>query len=334
MSRVDRAEDLPAALAEGRRVSEAAFGDGTVYLERLLEGCGHVEVQVFGDSAGRIAHLFERECSVQRRHQKIVEETPSPALDATLRAAMGRAAVRAAKTVGYVGAGTAEFLLDEDRRFYFLEMNTRLQSSTRSPRRPGVRPVRAQLDIARAPPASAGLVGWDARAAGHAIGCVSTPRIPASSRRARPPPRIPRAAGAPGSASTGRRARQRRGPRVRPLLAKLIVWAPDREAAIGARTRRALRVGRPRRGNEPSPVRGPRVGGLASAAGATEPRRRPGEGCGSAGRRLIAGGRGGRRLFGAGGQNDGRRRGRAGSVVGARAEKLEALMSLRGWRVG
>jgi 3-methylcrotonyl-CoA carboxylase alpha subunit len=89
MSRVDRPEDLPAALEEAKRLAEAAFADGTVYLERLLEGARHVEIQVFGDRFGGAAHLFERECSVQRRHQKIVEETPSPALDAALRAAMG-----------------------------------------------------------------------------------------------------------------------------------------------------------------------------------------------------------------------------------------------------
>ena len=96
-----------------RRVAEAAFGDGRVYLEKLLERPRHVEFQVFGDRQGNIVHLSERECSVQRRHQKIVEETPSAALDARLRGAMGRAAVEVARGVGYVGAGTVEFLLDE-----------------------------------------------------------------------------------------------------------------------------------------------------------------------------------------------------------------------------
>ncbi|HEY7863312.1 MAG TPA: biotin carboxylase N-terminal domain-containing protein, partial [Thermoanaerobaculia bacterium] len=126
MSRVDRAQDLPAALGEARRIAAAAFSDERVYLEAFLARPRHVEFQVFADTAGNTVHLFERECSVQRRHQKIVEETPSAALDADLRAAMGDAAVAAARAVSYVGAGTVEFLLDSGR-FYFLEMNTRLQ---------------------------------------------------------------------------------------------------------------------------------------------------------------------------------------------------------------
>jgi acetyl/propionyl-CoA carboxylase alpha subunit len=127
MSRVDRHEDLPAALDEGRRIAAAAFGEESVYLEKLLDRPRHIEFQVFGDRRGNIAHLFERECSVQRRHQKIVEETPSPALDSELRRSMSEAALEAARAVGYVGAGTIEFLLDSERRFYFLEANTRLQ---------------------------------------------------------------------------------------------------------------------------------------------------------------------------------------------------------------
>jgi acetyl/propionyl-CoA carboxylase alpha subunit len=127
MSRVDGEADLPGALDEARRIAASSFGDETVYLEKLLERPRHVEFQVFADGHGNTVHLFERECSVQRRHQKIVEETPSPALDPALRRAMGEAAVEAARAVGYVGAGTIEFLLDAERRFYFLEANTRLQ---------------------------------------------------------------------------------------------------------------------------------------------------------------------------------------------------------------
>jgi acetyl/propionyl-CoA carboxylase alpha subunit len=127
MARVDRAADLPGALDEARRIAASSFGDDTVYLEKLLPRARHVEFQVFADRHRNTVHLFERECSVQRRHQKIVEETPSAALDPELRRAMGEAAVEAARAVGYVGAGTIEFLLDAERRFYFLEANTRLQ---------------------------------------------------------------------------------------------------------------------------------------------------------------------------------------------------------------
>ncbi len=118
---------LEAAVEGARREAESAFGDGTVFLERLLEGPRHVEIQVFGDSAGNVVSLGERECSIQRRHQKVVEEAPSPAVDRELRGRMGAAAVAAAEAVDYVGAGTVEFLLGADGDFYFLEMNTRLQ---------------------------------------------------------------------------------------------------------------------------------------------------------------------------------------------------------------
>jgi len=119
--------ELTEAVSAARREAAAAFGDGTVFLERYVPDPRHVEVQILGDAHGNVVHLFERECSIQRRYQKIVEESPSPAVDGTLRAALTEAAVTAGRTVGYTGAGTVEFVLARDGSFYFLEMNTRLQ---------------------------------------------------------------------------------------------------------------------------------------------------------------------------------------------------------------
>ncbi len=119
--------ELDEAIRGARGEAESAFGDGRLMLERFLERPRHVEVQVFGDTHGNCVHLFERECSVQRRYQKIIEESPSPFIDAPTRAAMTDAAVRAARAVGYVNAGTIEFIVDADGDFYFMEMNTRLQ---------------------------------------------------------------------------------------------------------------------------------------------------------------------------------------------------------------
>jgi len=124
---VERSEDFAAALQSAQSEAGAAFGNGDVLLERYVVGGRHVEIQVLADGHGNVVHLGERECSLQRRHQKIVEEAPSPAVDADLRARMGSAAVAAAQTVGYAGAGTVEFLLEDDGSFWFLEMNTRLQ---------------------------------------------------------------------------------------------------------------------------------------------------------------------------------------------------------------
>ena len=118
---------LPAALAAARREAQRAFGDDTLLLERYFDAPRHVELQIFGDTHGRVIHLFERECSIQRRFQKVIEEAPSVAVDAALRARMGAAAVAAGKAIGYTGAGTVEFILDRDGQFYFLEVNTRLQ---------------------------------------------------------------------------------------------------------------------------------------------------------------------------------------------------------------
>lgn len=152
MRTVRDVSELDDAIGAARRESLKAFGDGTLYVERLVERPRHVEFQVIADSHGNVVHLFERECSVQRRHQKVIEETPSPALTPTLRARMGEAAVAAARAVGYENAGTIEFLLEgdgEDARFYFLEMNTRLQvEHPITEEVVGVDLVRAQLAVA------------------------------------------------------------------------------------------------------------------------------------------------------------------------------------------
>jgi acetyl-CoA carboxylase biotin carboxylase subunit len=129
MREVSNLDEMPALLHSARREAEASFGDGNVYLEKLIEGARHIEIQLLADNFGNVIYLGERECSLQRRHQKLVEETPSPFVsdDDSLRQRMGEVAVRAAKAVGYVNAGTIEFLVDKEKHFFFLEMNTRLQ---------------------------------------------------------------------------------------------------------------------------------------------------------------------------------------------------------------
>jgi acetyl/propionyl-CoA carboxylase alpha subunit len=241
MSRVDRAEDLRAALEEARRIAAMAFGDDTVYLEKLLERPRHVEFQVFADRHGNTVHLFERECSVQRRHQKIVEETPSPALDPDLRRTMGEAAVEAARAVGYVGAGTIEFLLDAGRRFYFLEANTRLQvEHPITEVTLGLDLVRWQIEVAQGIALPEEWRSGALRPRGHAIEMRVYAEDPVSF--------LPRT-------GTVLDYVEPTGPGVRldsgialgsvvsveydPLLAKLVVSGEDRPAAI-ARARRAL----------------------------------------------------------------------------------------------
>ena len=127
MRLVQQASDLPAALASARSEARTAFGSAELILERAVTTPRHVEIQLLADSHGHVLHLGERDCSVQRRHQKVIEEAPSPAVDAALRQRMGEAAVHSARTLGYIGAGTMEFLLDAEGHFYFMEMNTRLQ---------------------------------------------------------------------------------------------------------------------------------------------------------------------------------------------------------------
>ncbi|MDD5429075.1 MAG: acetyl-CoA carboxylase biotin carboxylase subunit [Candidatus Omnitrophica bacterium] len=118
---------LVGALMTAQREAEAAFGNPNVYIEKYIEKPRHIEIQILGDKHGHIIHLGERDCTIQRRHQKLIEETPSPVLDSKLRKKMGEAAIKCAKSIGYINAGTIEFLLDEDKSFYFMEMNTRIQ---------------------------------------------------------------------------------------------------------------------------------------------------------------------------------------------------------------
>ncbi|MDY6903657.1 MAG: acetyl-CoA carboxylase biotin carboxylase subunit [Thermodesulfobacteriota bacterium] len=152
------------------REAKAAFGDGAIYMEKFFETARHVEVQVLADAHGHIVHVLERECSIQRRHQKIIEESPSPAVSDDLRARMGEAAVAAAQASNYVNAGTVEFLLAPDLSFYFLEVNTRLQvEHPVTEMITGLDLVRCQIDIATGKPL--GLTQSDIKGRGHAIEC-------------------------------------------------------------------------------------------------------------------------------------------------------------------
>lgn len=152
MREVRSIEEMPALIQAARREAEASFGDGNVYLEKLVEGARHIELQILADQFDHVIYLGERECSLQRRHQKLLEEAPSPFVgdDEDLRRRMGEVAVKAAKAVGYVNAGTIEFLVDKDKNFFFLEMNTRLQvEHPVTEMVTGIDIVKEQLRIAR-----------------------------------------------------------------------------------------------------------------------------------------------------------------------------------------
>ncbi len=156
------------ALAAARREAEKAFGDGTLLLEKFVEQARHVEIQLFGDSHGNLVHLFERDCSLQRRHQKIVEESPSPAVTPELREKMGAAAVRIGRAIGYVNAGTVEFILAPDGEFYFIEVNTRLQvEHPVTEMITGLDLVKLQIEVAEGKPLP--FTQAEVRTSGHAI---------------------------------------------------------------------------------------------------------------------------------------------------------------------
>ncbi len=240
MRRANSAAELNAALDAAAREARAAFGDDRLFLERCIERPRHVEIQVFGDGHGGLVHLFERDCSVQRRYQKVIEETPSPASSPDLRAAMADAALRVSRALRYVNAGTVEFLVDEGGRFYFLEINTRLQvEHPVTEMTLGCDLVRAQVLVAAGQPLP--FAQEDLLPRGHAIEFRICAEDPAADfrpctgvvRRFRPPlgPGIRVDAGiVEGTAVT---------PHYDALLAKVIVRGPDRPTAL-ARARRAL----------------------------------------------------------------------------------------------
>ena len=240
-----RDEDaLIAAIAQARREAVAAFGDGTLYVERLIEQPRHVEIQVLADHHGQAVHLFERECSIQRRHQKVIEESPSPAVSPALRQRMGEAAVAVARAAGYRNAGTVEFLLEgagESARFYFLEMNTRLQvEHPVTEQVTGIDLVRAQIAIA-----AGEALAWrqsDLSQRGHAIELRVYAEDPARQDLPQAGPLLLyREPSMPGiRIDAGVTEGSEVGVHYDPLLAKLIAYGETREAAR-ARALEALR---------------------------------------------------------------------------------------------
>ena len=226
---------LADALAAARREASASFGNDTLYVERLIEQPRHVEIQVFADSHGNTVHIFERECSAQRRHQKVIEESPCLALSPAVRQRMGVAAIAAAKAVGYVNAGTCEFLLEGDgdsANFYFLEMNTRLQvEHPVTECVAGIDLVHAQLRVASGEPLPFTQAGLSQR--GHAIECRIYAEDPAQGFIPQAGPlllyREPQGPGI--RVDSGVRTGTEVSVHYDPLLAKLIVYAPTRDAA-------------------------------------------------------------------------------------------------------
>ena len=232
---------MASAWERARSEAKKFFGDDTVYLEKAIIRPRHVEIQVLGDREGNLVHVFERDCSIQRRNQKVVEETPSPAASRELVARMGAIAVQGAKAVGYFSAGTFEFLLAEDGSFYFLEMNTRLQVE-----HPVTELVRGSISCAR----------WCAsRRARRSASRRATSRRAAPPSSAASTPRTRRAASCRRRASS-RASSRPSGPGVRddggaypgctissfydPLISKLSVWAPDARARRRAHAPRAV----------------------------------------------------------------------------------------------
>lgn len=240
MRLVEEQESLSRALEIARSEGEAAFGDARVYMEKYIQCPRHVEIQVLADNHGNVVHLGERDCSVQRRHQKLLEEAPCPVLTPDLRARMGEAAVRAAKAVNYSGVGTVEFLLDKEGKFYFMEMNTRIQvEHPVTEMITGIDLVKAQLQAAAGEQLA--ITQEDIELRGWAIECRINAEDP--QRGFRPAPGLIQEWQGPGGPWVRVDGVARSGWQVPPhydsMIAKIIVWGQDREEAI-ARMKRAL----------------------------------------------------------------------------------------------
>lgn len=240
MREVENIEEMPDLIRSARREAESSFGNGNVYLEKLLKGARHIEIQILADTHGNVIHLGERECSLQRRHQKLLEEAPSSFVDEELRRKMGEVAIKVARAVNYVNAGTIEFLVDKDKNYYFLEMNTRIQvEHPITEAVTGVDIVAEQIRIARG--RQLRYKQEDIKFNGHAIECrinaedpyndflPSTGRITHSLLPTGPGIRVDTGV-YPGFEIT---------PYYDPMIAKLIVWGETRAQAI-LRMRRAL----------------------------------------------------------------------------------------------
>lgn len=235
------ARDFTSSFLAAQREAASAFGDGRVYVEKYLSEPRHIEFQVLADAHGSVVHLFERECSIQRRHQKVVEEAPSAVLDETLRNRMGDAAVRATAACGYVGAGTVEFLLDADHNFYFMEMNTRLQvEHPVTEWITGIDLVAEQIRIAQGE-----VLGYsqdDVTRRGHAVECRIYAEDPDNNFL--PDPGLLVRHVAPDGPNVRVDAGIEENMHVHiyydPMISKLITWGPNRNAAIRS-MQRALR---------------------------------------------------------------------------------------------
>jgi acetyl-CoA carboxylase biotin carboxylase subunit len=238
MRYVETPEEIENLYAMARNEAEAAFGNSGVYLEKFVEEPRHIEIQVFGDQFGNAVHLNERDCSIQLRHQKLIEEAPSTIMTPELRAAMGEAAIRAVKAVNYEGAGTIEFLVDKHRKFYFMEMNTRIQvEHPVTEESVDVDLVKEQLRVASGLPLS--LVSTPPQH--HAIECRINAEDPYSNFR--PSPGMITSLHFPGGHGVRVDSHIYQGYAIPPfydsLVAKLITFAPTRDEAI-AKMRRAL----------------------------------------------------------------------------------------------